>query len=162
MLKPPIRVARPADWTGALALTGVWLSFLIVALVLLLVRLPSDWVEPFGHSLVLRGSLVLFAALVLRGIGTIVYTRLPAAAFLSGRTVTYRERGKRRRVALSEIARVVVELRPPPDGEVFVLELQDGSEHELCPVRWPGAGRLYAAIARRVAPRVRHADARRR
>jgi hypothetical protein len=155
VLRPPIRVARPADWTGMLAFAGVWLSFAIVALVLLLVRMPSEWVDPLPHPLVLRGGLVLFAVVVLRGIGTIVYTRLPAAAFSSGRTVAFRERGRRRQVHLRDISGVVVDSRPPPDGEVFVLQMQDGTEHDLCPVRWPGAGRLYASVARRVAPRVR-------
>jgi hypothetical protein len=136
-----------------LAFGGVWLLFAIIALVLLLVRMPAAWVEPLPHPLVLRGALVLVAMLALRGVGALVYTRLPSAAFLSGRTVAFRERGHRRRVHLRDVAGVVVDLRPPPDGEVFVLQLHDGTEHDLCPVRWPGAGRLYAAIARRVSPR---------
>ena len=69
-----------------LAFAGVWLLFAMVELVLLLVRMPAAWVDLLPHPLVLRGGLVLFAMLVLRGVGTIVYTRLPAAAFLSGRT----------------------------------------------------------------------------
>jgi hypothetical protein len=141
-----------------LAFTGVWLLFAIAALVILLVRMPAAWVDPLPHPMVLRGALVAFAMLVLRGVGTIVYTRLPAASFLSGRTVAFRERGHRRKVHLRDISGVVVDLRAPPDGEVFVLQLHDGTEHDLCPVRWPGAGRLYAAIARSVAPRVRQAD----
>ncbi len=155
MLRPPIRVARPADWTGRLAYLAVWVNLLIVTVVAMLVRLPRAWTDPLPHPLVLRLGLVLFAMIVLKGVATVVYTRLPGAAFLSGKTITFRERGRRHRVQVRDVAAVVVDLRPSPVHEMFVLRMHEGGEHDLCPVRWPGAGRLYASIVRRVAPRVR-------
>ena len=44
----------------------------------------------------------------------------------------------------------LVDLRPDPSGEVFVIELDDGHEVDLCPVRWDGAERIYALVARAI------------
>ena len=52
---------------------------------------------------------------------------------------------------VDEISRIHVEVRPPPVHQVFVVELTDGTMHDVCPTDWPGAGRLYAKLERKVA-----------
>ena len=37
---------------------------------------------------------------------------------------------------------------PGSGRETFVVEMKDGALHDLCPVHWKGAGRLYARIVR--------------
>lgn len=162
MLGPPIHTARPVDWTGALTVLASWVFVLIAAIVVLLVRLPGGWVELAAGSVELaRIALGGFVVLVVAWIRPFVVARLPRAASLFGRTLSFRSGGRRRRVKLSEIRRTELEVRPPPAFEVIVVELADGTSHEVCPVDWPGAARLFRALARRVAalqpaaPRVR-------
>jgi hypothetical protein len=150
VLWPWIEVARPRDWTGALARLALVGFAAMLGVVVLLVRLPQQWVDlAFGAPEVVRLVLLLLAVWVFRWVRTLVFARLPAAASLF-RRLSFRERGRRRRVRIDEIAAVHVELRPAPMHQVFVIELHDGTIHDVCPTDWPGAGRLYSVLARKV------------
>ncbi len=156
LLGPPIRVARPSDWTGALAHGASWVVAVLGIVTVLLVRLPAGWVAwAWGMPELVRIALVLAVLWVIGWIRPFVYARLPRAARLFGKTLKLGERGRRRRVPVAELRHVDVELRPPPIYEVLVVELQDGTTHEVCPLDWDGAGALYAALARRIARRAR-------
>ena len=56
---------------------------------------------------------------------------------------------------IQHIADLYVELRPTGLVQVFMVELHDGTHHELCPVAWPGAGRLFRILTRRLERRRR-------
>ena len=151
---PPIRVARPLDWTGSLVVAASWLLVLLVALVVTLVRLPVTWVRlALGSPELVRVLLALFMILVVTWVRPLLIARLPRAASLFGGTLRLRERGRRHRVPVSEIRRVDLEVRPPPAFEMLVVGLADGTTHEVCPIDWPGAAALYRALARRIARR---------
>lgn len=151
MIRPWIEVARPRDWTGALARLALVTLGMLLGVVVLLVRLPEAWIAlAFGSSELVRLSLFVVGLWALRWLRALGYARLPAAAALF-RRLAFRERGRRRRVPIDQIARVYVELRPPPVHQVFAIELHDGTAHDVCPTDWPGAGRLYAKLARKVA-----------
>ncbi|MBC8068655.1 MAG: hypothetical protein IAG13_10010 [Deltaproteobacteria bacterium] len=155
LLGPPIRVARPADWTGALARAASWIVAALGIVTVLLVRLPAAWVGwAWGSPELVRLALVLLVLWVIGWVRPFVYARLPRAATLFGRTLRLGERGRRRKVTTAELQHVDVELRPPPIFEVLVVELADGTTHEVCPLDWDGAASLYDAIARRIAKRV--------
>ena len=47
-----------------------------------------------------------------------------------------------------EIVAIHVETRPPDGRETFVVEMRSGEHHDLCPVAWSGAGRMYRRMAR--------------
>lgn len=144
-------MARPDDWTGTLARLGLHLATLMLLLPALLARLPATWVGLAGGlTEVVRLVLVLLVLYVMGWVRAIVYTRLPRAPYLLGKTLTVRERGKRIRVGVADIAEVHVELRPPPDRESFVVELRDGTHRDVCPVHWSGSPRLYRALSRRL------------
>jgi hypothetical protein len=149
---PPIHTARPVDWTGTLTVVVSWLVVLLAALVVLLVRIPAAWVElAWGSVELVRVLLACFVVLVVAWVRPFVVARLPRAASLFGRTLTFRSSGRRRRVRVADIARAELEVRPPPVFEVLVVGLGDGTNHEVCPVDWPGAARLFRALLRRVA-----------
>lgn len=151
VFRPWLRVARPDDWTGKVAwlATTVVLAMLLIAA--LLARLPEGWVSLVGgHTEVVRGVLVLLVLYAVGWLRAIVYSRLPASAYLLGRWLVLRVRGKALRVPVVMILEVHVELRPPPAGETFVVELKDGTCHDLCPTHWQGAARLYAALSGKV------------
>lgn len=152
VLGPPIHSARPLDWTGALVVLASWVLVLNCAIVVLLVRLPASWVELAAGSVELaRVLLGCTVVLVVAWIRPFVVARLPRAASLFGRTLSFRSGGRRRRVKVAEITRAELEVRPPPAFEVIVVELADGTAHEVCPIDWPGAARLFRALGRRVA-----------
>ena len=73
---------------------------------------------------------------------------LPRTPYLFGRTLTIRARGRRVPLPVREIQAIHVETRPPDERETFVVEMRSGEHHDLCPVHWQGAGRLYRRIAR--------------
>jgi hypothetical protein len=151
VIRPWIKVARPRDWTGALARLAMVGLGIMLGVVVLLVRLPARWVElAFGAPELVRLGAFVVLLWWLRWVAALVYARLPAAASLF-RRLSFRERGRRRRVRIDEILAVHVELRPPPIHQVFVVELRDGSMHDVCPTDWPGAGPLYAKLERKVA-----------
>lgn len=154
VLGPPIRAARPLDWTGSVAVAASWLVILLCAVVVLLVRLPSAWIRlAFGSHELVRVALALAVLGVVVWVRPFFIARLPRAASLFGGTLTLQERGRRHRVKVAELRRVDLELRPPPVFEIVVVELADGTVHEVCPIDWPGAGGLYRALARRIARR---------
>jgi len=151
VFRPWLHVARPDDWTGKVA----WLMTTVVLVVLLiaalLARLPAAWVSLVGgHAEVIRVLLVLMVFYLAGWMRAVVYSRLPASAYLVGRRAVLRVRGKALRVPVDTILEIHVEVRPVPARETFVVELKDGTCHDLCPTHWQGAVRLYAALARKL------------
>ena len=152
MLRPIIRVARPADWTGSVAHMATIVVTLLLFIPIALARLPQGWVSLVdGHAIVLRVVLALLVVWLMTWVRAWVFARLPGAPYLAWRTLVFRERGARLRVPVSKVVDVFVELRPPETTQVFVVELSDGTTHELCPTHWSGAGRLYRALDKIVA-----------
>lgn len=152
MLGPPIRAARPLDWTGSAIVAASWLLVALAALVVLLVRLPPTWVQlALGSPELVRVMLGVFVVIVVAWMRPFVVARLPRAASLFRSTLTLQERGRRHRVRVGELRRVDLEIRPPPVFEMLVVELADGTVHEVCPIDWPGAAGLYRALAKRIA-----------
>jgi hypothetical protein len=154
-----LRVARPDDWTGTLARLGVVLAFVLLAILVALVPLPTAWVaRAWGFPLVVRACMVAVVVVALAVAHALIVARLPRAVVLWGRKVHFHDGTRRRAVPVDDVAAVLVEQRPPPLHEVFVLERRDGVEHDLCPTAWAGAPALHRAIERSVAA----ADRRRR
>ncbi|MBK8266213.1 MAG: hypothetical protein IPK80_33410 [Nannocystis sp.] len=153
MFRPFLRVARPGDWTGLLAelvLFGLLVLFVLIAL---LTRLPTSWVELVGgYPEPVRLLLLLIALYAWGWARALIIAALPGAPVLVFRRLIFRSRGRRHVLRPRDIAKIEVEGRLPDDREVFVVELRDGSRHDLCPVAWRGAGRLYARLARLVGP----------
>jgi hypothetical protein len=151
VLRPIIRVARPADWTGTVAHWSTILLTIVLFVPVALARLPHGWVALVGgYGIVVRAILVLVVLWLMGWVRAWVFARLPAAPYLAWRTLVFRDRGSRRAIPVAKVVDVFVELRPPETTQVFMLELSDGTTHELCPVDWPGAGRLYAALHRKI------------
>lgn len=147
-----LRAARPEDWTGKLSDFLVGLVFVSASIAVLLARLPDRWVElAFGQRWIVRVVLVALLLWCNLWIGNIVRTALPRAPYLFGRTLTVRERGRRVRLPVREIAAIHVEPRPPAERDTFVVVLKNGNTHDLCPIAWQGAARLYARLARAIA-----------
>lgn len=154
MLRPPIRAARPNDYTGTLLVTASWIVFALGAVTIALVRLPASWVHSaFDSPELARVLLAVLVLLVVSWVRPFLVARLPRAASLFGRRLTIFERGRRRRLRLDELDAVEIELRPPPVFEAVVVRHKQGTVHEVCPLDWPGAAALYEAIARRLAKR---------
>lgn len=144
-----LRTARPDDWPGWLTDVFVTLGAIVVVLILLLARLPAAWVELVGgRGWIVRLAAVGAAAWAFMWLDNFLRILLPRTPYLFGRTLTLRERGKRVRLPVRDIAAIHVEQRPPDGRETFVVEMKDGALHDLCPVHWKGAGRVYARIAR--------------
>lgn len=139
-------------------------AFAVALTILLLVpvvlaRLPATWVAAVGgQPWMLRILLGLGVLWLMSWFRAVLYARLPNSPYLFGRTLTFTERGRRKRVAVDELEDVYVELRPPPVRQALMVERVDGRVHELCPAHWSGAGRLYASLSKQV----RRARARRR
>ncbi|MBX7083834.1 MAG: hypothetical protein K1X88_31785 [Nannocystaceae bacterium] len=131
-----------------------WLVVALGLLTALLVSLPAGWVaRAAGSPELVRLLLVSATIAVLGTLHPVLVAQLPRAPVLLRTTLRLRTGGHRRRLALAEIARVDIELRPPPTFEVAMVHLRDGTALELCPVDWPGAGRLVAALLARLARR---------
>ena len=124
-----------------------------VALVWTLVgRIPSGWlVLTAGNPWLLRALMLLGMLALLSGIRTIAFAALPRSPWLLRRTLRIRHRGRALRLDVRDVTGIYLDRRPEPIGDMFVLELKDGRELDLCPVRWDGAGRLYAGIQRWIA-----------
>jgi hypothetical protein len=147
VLRPPIRVARPADWTGKVAHLATILLTIVLLIPVALARLPHSWVGlAAGYGIVVRLVLALIILWLMGWVRAWVFARLPSAPCLSLRTLAFRDRGKRLRIPVSKVVDVFVQLRPPETTQVFMVELSDGTTHELCPIDWSGAGRLYRAL----------------
>ncbi len=152
VFRPFLRVARPDDWTGKLASAGTGLVLAVLVLSSLLARVPPDWVDAVGGQVILIRSLqVLVSVWMVVWLRAAVYSRLPAAAYLVGKRLVFPRRGRRKVVATDSIVAVHVERRPEPAGETFVVELRDGATHDVCPVHWEGAGRLYRGLLKKIA-----------
>jgi hypothetical protein len=151
VLRPIIAVARPADWTGSLAHLLTALLTIVLFIPVALARLPPAWVGfAWGYGILVRLVLGLVVLWLMSWVRAWVFARLPGAPYLAWRTLVFRDRGSRRRIPVAKVADVFVELRPPETTQVFMIELSDGTTHELCPVDWPGAGRLYAALEKKI------------
>ncbi|NVB41564.1 hypothetical protein G6O69_27240 [Pseudenhygromyxa sp. WMMC2535] len=151
MFRPWLRVARPDDWTGTLARFGLWPVYFVAMLIVAIGRIPpSWWVIGAGIEVLTRAILALVVLYLLSWLRAFAYTLLPRAVILFGRRLWFRHRGHRIRVRTSAITTIDVEERPMPDGEVFIIELDDGGVYDLCPVDWEGSQRIYAVVARRV------------
>jgi hypothetical protein len=143
-----LRTARPEDWTGKLSDLLVGLVFLSAMIAVLLARLPESWVAlARGEPWIVRGVLLLGMLWAMMWFGNLIRVILPRAPYLFGRTLTVRDRGRRVRLSVRDIAAVHVEPRPPEERDTLVVELRDGTTHDLCPIAWQGAGRLYARLA---------------
>lgn len=144
-----LRTARPDDWSGRLLDLAVGLAALVVALVVLLVRLPDSWIAlAGGRGWPIRVILALAVAWAFMWIDNLLRVLLPRTPYLIGRTLTVRARGRRVPLKVREIHAIHVETRPPDGRETFVIEMRSGQHHDLCPVAWNGAGRLYRRMAR--------------
>lgn len=151
MLRPFIRVARPLDWTGGLARFALAVLTLMALVPVMLARLPEVWVQmAMGRAFVVRALLAVVVLAVLSALRVIVYARLPRAVYLAGGRLVFPEKGRKLRVKIADVDEVFVESPARPSEQVFAVELRDGSYHELCPVDWPGAGKLYATLARKL------------
>jgi len=144
-----LRTARPDDWSGKLTDLAVTVFALLVLLVILLVRLPESWLAlAAGRGWIVRAALALGAWWLFMWLDNALRVLLPRTPYLFGRTLTVRERGQRVPLPVREIQAIHVETRPPDARETFVIELRSGEHHDLCPVQWQGAGRMYRRIAR--------------
>lgn len=162
MFRPWLRVARPEDWTGLLARLGLVPIYFVALLIVAIGKIPvSWWVIGAGIEELTRVVLALVVLYLLGWVRMIAFALLPRAVVQYGRRLWFRHRGRRIVVRTKAITSIDVELRPPPVGEVFVIELDDGAVYDLCPVAWKGAERIYAVLARRVR-RARLRETRRR
>ncbi|EDM73719.1 hypothetical protein PPSIR1_10010 [Plesiocystis pacifica SIR-1] len=151
MFRPWLRVARPDDWTGNLARLGLIPVYFIALLAVTIGRIPSSWlVIGFGFEVLTRAVLGLVMIYLLGWVRAVAFSLVPGAVVLYGRRLWFPHRGRRVLVRTTAVTAVEVELRPPPRGEVFLIELDDGAVYDLCPVHWNGATRIYAVLARRV------------
>lgn len=122
-----------------------------MVLAAILARLPAQWVDlAWGHEAPVRVLLALISVASGKVLATVVYSRLPASAFLLRGTLAFPERGRKAAVRVSTLREVRIELRPEPAREVIVVVDEDGVEHDVCPVHWAGAGGLYDALRRAV------------
>lgn len=149
MIRRFLRVARPADWTGGFARAGVIAFGALLWLYAILGRLPPG-LRDLQPSWLVRLSLLLVIYFVVRELAAIPYALLPQSAFLFRGQVAVRIRGKRVKIDVGDIREVHVDERPEPQREVFVLELLDMREFDLCPVHWDGAERIFAVLRRKV------------
>lgn len=144
-----LRTARPDDWSGKLTDLAVTVVALLTVIIVLLVRLPESWVAlAAGRGWAVRVVLALLAWWLFMWLDNALRVLLPRTPYLFGRTLTIRARGRRVPLPVREIAAIHVETRPPDESETFVIEMRSGEHHDLCPVDWQGAGRMYRRIAR--------------
>lgn len=144
-----LRTARPDDWPGHLTDLAVGIVALLVVIVVLLVRLPDGWVAlAGGHGWMVRLVLALIASWTFMWLNNSFRVLLPRTPYLIGRTLTVRARGQRVALPVREIKTIHVETRPPDGRETFVVEMKSGEHHDLCPVHWDGAARIYRRLAR--------------
>ncbi|MEZ4454307.1 MAG: hypothetical protein R3B09_32945 [Nannocystaceae bacterium] len=151
MFRPWLRSARPDDWAGKTVEAAATLALVIVILAALLANLPDRWVAlAGGYEEPVRLASLLVVLYLWGWARALAIAALPRAPILFFGRLSFRSRGRRYRVRARDVAAIAVEARDPDDQEVFVVELRDGSLHDLCPVRWRGAGRLYRRLARYV------------
>ncbi len=160
MLRPFLHVVRPSDWTGKLAETTIFIAGTLVLFPVLLVRLPPRWLAlVHGQGWILRAGMLLLGLWLLQWMRAWLLARLPLAPYLVWNTLVFPDRGQQRRIKVADIAELYLELRPTGQTQVFMVLVNDGTHHELCPVDWPGAGELFRLLTRRLERRQRR-DAR--
>jgi len=151
-----------------LARVGLWPVYFVALLIVGLGRIPGNWwVIGAGSETLTRAVIALVVVYLLGWLRMIVFALVPGAVVQFGRRLWFRHRGRRIMVRITTILAIDVEQRPPPVQEAFIIELDDGALYDLCPVRWDGAERIYAAVARqvrraRIRAARRHARANRR
>ena len=144
-----LRTARPDNWSGRLTDLAVTVVALVLVPVVLLARLPEAWIElAGGYSWPIRVALALGLAWLFMWVDNMLRVLLPRTPYLIGHTLTVRARGHRVPLNVREIRAIHVETRPPDGRETFVVEMRSGEHHDLCPVAWNGAGRMYRRMAR--------------
>lgn len=144
-----LRTARPDDWTGKFTDLAVTVVTLLVVIIVLLVRLPESWVAlAAGRGWIVRLLLALICFWLFIWLNNALRALLPRTPYLIGRTLTIRAHGKRVGLPVREIRTIHVETRPPDGRETFVVEMRSGEHHDLCPVYWNGAARIYRRLAR--------------
>jgi hypothetical protein len=144
-----LRTARADDWSSWLTDVIVTIAAVVIVLIILLARLPAEWIALVGgRGWIVRLLLAGATAWAFMWLDNFLRVLLPRTPYLFGRTLTIRARGQRVRLPVREIVAIHVEQRPPAGHETFVVEMKDGALHDLCPVHWKGAGRLYARVAR--------------
>ncbi len=142
-----------------MARLAVVVAIVLLVIPVLLMPLPPSWIElsPSWQRVVEEQTIVVRLGLLAGGVVLLVLgrnllmARLPRAAIMFGRTVRFHDGTRRRALPIAEIAAIHVELRPPPYHEVFVIEQQNGEEHDLCPTHWTGAPGLHRTLERKVA-----------
>jgi len=118
-------------------------------LIALLARVPEFWrTLGFGYEEPLRLILIIVVFLVWRWLRTLAIAALPRAPTLIFGYLSLRSGGQRHRLRARTIVDIDVVASPPDDLEFFIIELQDGKKHRLCPVTWRGAGPLYRRLRR--------------
>jgi len=114
-------------------------------------RIPTSWwVIGAGSEALTRAAIALVVLYLLGWVRMIALTFVPRAVIQYGRRLWFRHRGRRIVLRIANVHAIVVEQRPPPVGEAFVIELDDGAVYDLCPVGWEGAERIYASVAAKV------------
>ncbi|MGH1341209.1 MAG: hypothetical protein ACRBN8_06645 [Nannocystales bacterium] len=160
MLRPFLHVVRPSDWTGKLAEATIFIAGTLVLFPVLLVRLPPRWLAvAYGQGWALRAGMLLVGLWLLQWMRAWLLARLPLAPYLVWNTLVFPDRGQQRRIKVADIADLYLELRPTGQTQVFMVQVHDGTHHELCPADWPGAGDLFRLLTRRLERRQRR-DAR--
>lgn len=148
-------MARPSDWTGTLAEVTIFVVGALMLLPIALVRIPPRWVAlAMGESLLVRLVMLTAGLWLLNWARALLLARLPLAPYLVWNTLVFADRGERRRVKVPQVQEVYVELQAGL-SQVLMVELSNGTHHELCPIDWPGAGRLYRALSRKLRRRQR-------
>ncbi len=154
MLRHLVVVAIPDDLAGR---ATQWVAAVVAILLLIgtfLGRMPAAWVDvAFGSVWAVRIALALASLWVADAVGTILATRLPAAPYLVGRRLALPTWGLPRHVSTRNVASVRIELRPDPWGETVVVRMDDGTDHDLCPLRWNRADRLFDRLRKRTSGR---------
>lgn len=129
---------------------AMWVLTALAMLPVLLARLPRGWVAlADGREWAVRAVLGVGVLWLASWARALLYARLPRSTYLAGRTLVVVDRDQKRQIDIREIEEVFVRLRPPPVDQAFGVRLQTGEELEVCPVHWPGAGRLYARLERK-------------
>lgn len=148
-LRPWFRTARPDDWLGRLMDGFAFVVLTVVVLVCLLGRLPTSWIVAVdGHGILLRVVLLLVVVPLWGWARAVVHALHPRTPYLLGRTLTVITHGERLRVRARDIVAIHVEQRSPEQREVLIVELFNGTQHDVCPTDWRGAGQLFRRLNR--------------
>lgn len=147
MLRHLLVVAIPDDLAGR---ATQWVARIVAVLLLIgtvLGRMPDPWVAAaFGSEWIVRAVLAAVSLWVADAIGTILASRLPTAPYVVGRRLALPTWGLPRHVSTKALESVRIERRPDPWGETIVVRLRDGTNHDLCPLRWDRADRLFVKL----------------